>query len=284
MSSTESRPPLILISNDDGFSSPGLWALVEAAQPLGDVLVAAPMHQQSGASRSRIVSSDAVQEEMVLVNGQEVSRFALDMTPAQCVYHGVTVLASRRPSLVISGINYGENLGTGITGSGTVGAALEGAAWRIPSIAASLETGPEYHLNNSPEVDFEVAAYVVAGFARRVLALGLPEGVDLLKIDLPKGVTRRTPWQLTRQSRKRNLYLRRDTGSGYEHVLGRRDKGSGAAGEDLSVYERVLDPNETEPDSDIWALFVERVISVCPLTTDLTARLSPGATDALLGR
>ena len=261
--------PLILVSNDDGFDSPGLWALVEAVQPLGEVLVAAPMHQRSGASRSRVVYSDAIRQETVLVNGLEVQAFALDVTPAQAVYHGVSVLAPRRPSLVMSGVNYGENLGTGITGSGTIGAALEGAVWGIPSLAVSLETGPEYHLSNSPEINFQVASYVGAELARRVLALGLPESVNALKIDIPKGATIQTAWRLTRQSLKRHLYRR-------------REGDSGAAGESSPVYERVLDPYEAEPGSDIWTLFVERLISVCPLTIDLTAPVAASAMASLL--
>jgi 5'-nucleotidase len=227
------------------------------------------MQQRSGAGRSRVVFSDAIRQETVLVNGLEVQAFALDVTPAQAVYHGVSVLAPRRPSLIMGGINYGENLGTGITGSGTVGVALEGAAWGIPSLAVSLETGPEYFFSNSPEVDFQAAMYVGAELARRVLALGLPGGVDALKVDLPKGATRQTPWRLTRQSRKRHFYRPVD---GH----------SEATGKSSPVFERILDPYETEPGSDIWVLFVERQISVCPLTIDLTAPVTASAMDSLL--
>ena len=262
--------PLILVTNDDGLSSPGLWALVAAVQPLGEVLVVAPIQQRSGAGRSRMVFSDATSQEQVMVNGREISAFALDVTPAQAVYHAVSIVADRRPSLVMSGINYGENLGTGTTGSGTIGAALEGAAWGIPSLAISLETGPEYHLSNSAEVDFQVASYVGGKAARRVLEVGLPEAVGALKIDIPKGATNETAWRLTRQSLKRHLY--------------RRLEGDCATtGTTAPVYERILDPFEAEPTSDIWVLFVERLISICPLTIDLTAPVAASAMDPIVG-
>ena len=261
--------PLILVTNDDGISSPGLWALVGAVQPLGEVLVVAPSQQRSGAGRSRMVFSDAARQEKVTVNGREVPAHALDVTPAQAVYHAVSVVAERRPALVMSGINYGENLGTGITGSGTIGAVLEGAVWGIPSLAVSLETGPEHHFSNSPDVDFQVASYVGGQFARRVLDLGLPEGVGAIKIDIPMGATTETDWRLTRQSLKRHLYRRR--------------AGESTTGEkNAPVFERVLDPRDAEAGSDIRILFVERLISVCPLTIDLTAPVSASAMASLL--
>ena len=73
MRSIQPLSPSILVSNDDGLDSPGLWALVEVVQPLGEVLVAAPMHQRSGAGRSRMVFSGVVRQETVLVNGLKVS-------------------------------------------------------------------------------------------------------------------------------------------------------------------------------------------------------------------
>ena len=283
MNHTDARRPLVLLSNDDGIASPGLWALAEAIQPFAEVLVAAPSRQQSGASRSRFVFSDAVEHRSVTIHGEEIRGVGLDMTPAQAVYEGVSRLASRRPSLIIAGINYGENLGSGITGSGTVGAAVEGAAWDIPSMAVSLETGPEYHYSYSEDIDFSVAAYVAGELARRVLAFGLPEGVDILKVDLPKGVTRQTPWRLTRQSRKRILFLTRDTDGENAAIVskGRHDD-SPTTSSGGATNDRGLDLSDVEPDSDIHVLFVDRQVSICPLSTDLSASLRSDGMDALL--
>jgi 5'-nucleotidase len=85
-----------------------------------------------------------------------------------------------RPDLVVSGINYGENVGSGITISGTVGAAMEGASLGVPSLAVSLETSEEHHLSYSAEVDFSAAAYFTAYFARLLLERNMPADVHLL--------------------------------------------------------------------------------------------------------
>ena len=250
--------PLILITNDDGISSPGMWAAARAVEPLGEILVIAPTEQRSGAGRSHITFSDTMNEKMVPLNGKMIKTIGLDMTPAGALFRGISTLTPRRPALVISGINYGENIGTGITGSGTVGAAFEGGIWGIPSLAVSLEMEPKYFLSHSPDIDFTIAARITARIVQRVLEIGLPGGVDVVKIDIPKTATEETPMQLTRQSRKRHYYRRRENGH----------EGTGP------TFERVLDPHDAEPDSDIWTLFVERCISVCPLTIDLTASVS----------
>ena len=255
---TAPSQPLILITNDDGISSPGMWAAARVVEPLGEILVIAPTEQRSGAGRSHITFSDAMNEKIVSLNGKMIKTIGLDMTPAGAVFRVISTLTPRRPALVISGINYGENVGTGITGSGTVAAALEGGIWGIPSLAVSLEMEPKYYLSHSHDIDFTIAARITARIVRRVLEIGLPDGVDVLKIDIPMTATEETPMQLTRQSRKRHYYRRRE----------------GSLKESDATFERVLDPHQTKPNSDIWALFVEQCISVCPLTIDLTASVS----------
>jgi len=255
---TAPSQPLILITNDDGILSPGMWAAARAVEPLGEILVIAPTEQRSGAGRSHITFSNTMNEKMVPLNGRMIKAFALDMTPAGAVFRGISTLTPRRPALLISGINYGENVGTGITGSGTVGAALEGGIWGIPSLAVSLEMEPKYYLSHSSDIDFTLAAHITARIVRRILEIGLPGGVDVLKIDIPKTATEETPMQLTRQSCKRHYYRRRENSH---------------EGTD-PTFERVLDPREAEPGSDIRTLFVERCISVCPLSIDLTASVS----------
>ena len=114
----------------------------------------------------------------------------------------------RWPDLVVSGINYGENLGTGITASGTVGAALEAAALGIPALAVSLQTHPDDYYSYSREVNFSPARHFTTLFARILLDRRLPLDVDLLKIDIPDGATLETPWEMTRLSRHRYYALR----------------------------------------------------------------------------
>ena len=128
--------PLILLTNDDGIKSPGLAAAAAALDPIGELLIVAPTEQQSGTGRSMPVHSDGrLFETTISANGQTWNAFSANATPAQAVQHAVLELAERKPALAVSGINFGENVGLGVTISGTVGAALEAAAHRIPALA-----------------------------------------------------------------------------------------------------------------------------------------------------
>ena len=129
--------------------------------------------------------------------------YAVDGTPAQSVQHGILELADRWPDLVVSGINYGENVGTGTTISGTIGAALEAASFDVPALAVSLAMDQQYHASYSDEIDFSVAGYFTRHFAERLLANKMPLDVDVLKVDIPWDATEQTAWRLTRQSRQR---------------------------------------------------------------------------------
>jgi len=202
---------LILITNDDGIGSPGLRAAAEAGLDLGEILVVAPKRQQTGAGRSlpRPIGGH-IYEEHIEVGGEELNAFSIDGSPAQAVQYGILELVPRkgaRPcALAISGINYGENLGTSITVSGTIGAALEMADFGIPCLAISLETARKYHYSHSEEIDFTAAAFFTRCFAQRLLEVSLPFDVDILKIEVPSSATAETPWRLTKVSRQRYYY------------------------------------------------------------------------------
>src|SRR5512144_197939 len=158
--------PQILLTNDDGILSPGLWAAAAALSKLGFVTVTAPRDQCSGMGRSLPSTSDGIiEEKKVQVNDQEWTVYSVGGSPAQTVLYGILDVMKRQPDLVVSGINYGENVATGVTISGTVGAALEGAALGIPSLAVSLEAAPEYHLSYSEKVSFLAAAEFTYRFA-----------------------------------------------------------------------------------------------------------------------
>jgi 5'/3'-nucleotidase SurE len=94
----------------------------------------------------------------------------MDGSPAQCVLYGVLDCARRTPDLVVSGINYGENLGNSTLVSGTVGAALQGGDMGIPSLAVSLETKKEYHYNHGQDVDWRAAMHWLRVFAQQALS------------------------------------------------------------------------------------------------------------------
>jgi 5'-nucleotidase len=259
--------PQILLTNDDGIRSPGLWAAAEALERIGFVTVAAPREQSSGAGRSMPVGSDGrIREEQVEVGGKRWTVYAVGGSPAQAVQHGILELMPRKPDLVVSGINYGENLGTGVTISGTVGAALEGAAAGVAALAISVETEPAFHLSHSPEIDFCAAAHL---FADLLLHLDRPGDLDVLKVDVPADATAGTPWRMTRLSRARY----------FVPVKPQRAR----LGDKAGVGYRVdVDDAVLERDSDTYALRVDRMVAVTPLSLDLTSRLSLESIERLL--
>lgn len=250
----------ILLTNDDGIDSPGLWAAAAALAELGRVYVVAPREQWSGAGRSLLPFSDGrIEPRTVSVAGQEWTAYAVGGTPAQAVLHGLLEIMSEPPHLVVAGINYGENVGTSITSSGTIGAALEAAASGIQALAVSLETDQKNHRSYASDVDFSSAAHFTRHFALQMLRKPLPADVDLLKVDVPASATPQTPWRLTRLSRQRY----------YDPLPPARTSWSEPAALGYCTRPRL----DCEPDSDVYVLRMERLVAVTPLSLDMTARV-----------
>jgi 5'-nucleotidase len=253
------KNPLILITNDDGIGSPGLSAAVQATLPLGEPFVVASARQWSGAARSMPLSEGRISRFPMEVDGLPITAYQVDASPALVVVHALFELVPRQPALLISGINYGENMGSDITVSGTIGAALQGAVLGIPSLASSLQTPKETHAKPSGKVDFAAAAHFTRLFAQRMLETPLPFDTDIIKLDVPDDATPETPWRLTRVSRH----------SYFVTIPPQRT----SLTEPLTLdYEMTPHPERTEPDSDIYALAVDRVVSVAPVSLDLTSR------------
>jgi len=264
--------PQILLTNDDGIKSPGLWAAAEALDKLGYVTVIAPREQASGTGRSFSSTYDGqVHAERLQVNGKEWTVHALGGTPAMAVLYGIFDLIPGKPDLIVSGINYGLNVGSGVTISGTVGAALEGAAAGIPSLAVSLETEKEYHASYSREIDFSTAGYFTEYFAQRLLSKTMPPDVGLLKVEVPTDATRETPWQTTRLSTLRFYEPTPPEESSVQGV-----KGLG--------YEIATDFDQSPPGTDSHAVVNQRVVAVTPLSLDLTSRVDLGELEKLLSQ
>jgi len=255
----------ILLTNDDGIQSPGLWAAAQALSELGFVHVVAPRDQFSGAGRSMPSTSDGlIQLRQVAVNGQVWQVHAVGGTPAQAVQHALLEILPQKPDLVVAGINFGENLGMGVTISGTVGAAMEAAALGVPALAASLETDPIHHYSHSDTVDFSTAAYFTAYFSRLLLENSLPEDVDILKLDIPSDATPATPWQVTRLSRHHY----------FEPIAPQRSSWDTPA---RIGYRFAFDIEQETPDTDTFALAARRCVSLTPLSLDMTSRLDLSA-------
>lgn len=164
--------PLVLVTNDDGINAPGLAALAEALAPLGDVYVVAPEREQSTVGHALTL------HRPLRVDRLAERRFAVNGTPSDCVNLAVLGLLPAEPTLVVSGINHGSNLGDDVTYSGTVSAAMEGTLLGIPAIAVSL-VGPE-------QGGFEEAGKIARLIAMRTLVEGLPPKT-LLNVNVPGG-------------------------------------------------------------------------------------------------
>jgi 5'-nucleotidase len=261
MDGMKNSKPHILLTNDDGIRSPGLWAAAAALSRLGFVTVTAPRDQASGMGRSLPSTSDGIiREERVQVNGQEWSAYSVGGSPAQAVLHAILEIMPEKPDLVVSGINYGENVGLGVTVSGTVGAALEGASLGYPALAVSLETHTDYHLSYSEEMDFTAAAYFTEYFARILLEKRSFPEVDVLKVDVPMTATTETNWEVTRLARQRY----------YEPTKPKRASWDVPA---TVGYREAGELNHTAQDTDVYVLRAKRLVSVTPISLDMTARV-----------
>ena len=250
-----------MLTNDDGILSPGLRAAAEAVHGLGDLLLVAPLEQQSSMGRSLPRLKDgAFQLAMVDVAGETVTGYGFPGSPAQSVMYGVLKLGFPQPDLVISGINYGENMGTASTISGTIGAALQAADMGILALAVSLETDRAFHYEYG-DVYWDVAQHFTRLFASQLLQKSLPFDVDMLNINIPCTATVGTEWRVTRQSRQ-----------SYYRSLGvsRRTPLEGG----ILGYEVSIDWSTLERDSDIYGFVADRVVTVTPLSIDLTSRVA----------
>jgi 5'-nucleotidase len=170
----------ILISNDDGYRSPGLHVLARALAPFGRVTVVAPDRDRSGASNSLTldvpIRAERLDSGIIRVNG----------TPTDCVHLAITGLLDEEPDLVVAGINHGPNLGDDVIYSGTVAAATEGRFLGLPAIAVSMSTHQPQHL----ETAGAVAARLVAGLhdARLSPSTILNVNVPDVPLDALRGV------------------------------------------------------------------------------------------------
>ena len=176
-----------LISNDDGITASGILAAKKAVDNLCDTYVVAPERQQSGIGHALTLYEPLRIDTFTLKDGS--LGYGVNGTPTDAVTLGLFEILDEKPDIMISGINTGFNIGQAeITTSGTLGAAIEAASFGIPSIAISLEvTRDEVKFDNGEiEIDFSFAGKMLHKLAKIVLKKGLPEGVDLLNVNIPE--------------------------------------------------------------------------------------------------
>ncbi|WP_084201386.1 5'/3'-nucleotidase SurE [Geobacter pickeringii] len=162
---------LVLVTNDDGVYSPGIVALASAMRHVGDVLVVAPDRERSAVGHALTLHHPLRVSDL----GDGV--FSIDGTPTDCVNIGIHKLLSKKPDIVVSGVNHGGNLGDDITYSGTVSAAMEATLMGIPAIAVSLVT-------TGAGKNFSSAAAIAARLTSFVVMKGLPPDT-FLNVNVP---------------------------------------------------------------------------------------------------
>jgi 5'-nucleotidase len=174
MNQSENKP-LILISNDDGITAPGIRALVEVMKEIGDVLVVAPDKPQSAMGHAITINQPLRLTKVDQFPG--VDSYQCTGTPVDCVKLAIDKLLTRKPDLMVSGINHGSNSSINVIYSGTMSAAVEAAIDGMPAIGFSL---CDYRW----DADFEVVKPFVRRIALEYLRNGLPYGT-LLNVNLP---------------------------------------------------------------------------------------------------
>ncbi len=244
--------PFILVTNDDGYHSPGLLALRKALVSVGEPWVLAPDRNWSAASRTRVFHKPLRFSNARLPDGEEVH--VTNGAPSDCVLLALLGLAPRRPDLVVAGINMGANIGHDVTYSGTVAAAMEGASAGIPAIAVSLDLGPEEGREGNP--DYDTAAAFTARVARLVLAERSSLGRTLINVNVPRGVPK-------------GVRVTRLGGKIWSDDLVRGEDPRGRSYYWLSG-EMLTSPPPGEEDTDVWAV-LSGYASITPLHLDLTA-------------
>jgi 5'-nucleotidase len=247
---------LILLTNDDGVESPGLLALKQGLQDVGEIVVLAPDHNWSAAGHGKTMHKPLRLQEVKLADGS--SALATNGGPSDCVALAVLGVLSRHPDLVISGINPGSNVAQDMTYSGTVAGALEAHISGVPAIAISLaiKLQPRGLADeDAPNPDFSCAAHFAAILARRVLASGRKD--LLLNVNVPAircaeiaGV------EITRLGQRiyRDVLVERQDPRGRKYYWIGGEPPSGVI----------------EEQTDVAALAANK-ISVTPLQIDLTA-------------
>ena len=169
--------PLILVTNDDGITSPGIRMLIKQMNILGDVVVVAPNSPQSGKSHAISISEPLRCDPIDIDTGPQIE-YSCSGTPADCIKLAIHEILDRRPDIIVSGVNHGSNASVNVIYSGTMAAAIEGAMQGIPSIGFSI-------LDYDWNTDFSFAEKYVSEITSKVIHQGLPNGV-CLNVNIPK--------------------------------------------------------------------------------------------------
>jgi 5'-nucleotidase len=243
-----SRKPLILVTNDDGISAPGIRALISVMKEIGDVVVVAPDSPQSATGHA-ITINNTLYINKIDIDKDVEKEYSCSGTPVDCVKFAVNEILDRKPDLCVSGVNHGSNSSINVIYSGTLSAAVEAGIEGIPAIGFSLL---DYEWN----ADFEPTKPFIKKIAQQVLDNGLPEGV-ILNVNFPK---------LKEKDLKEIKVCRQAKATWIE----RFDKRKNPQGREYYWLTGEFVNMDKGDDTDEWAL-ENGYISLVPVQFDLTA-------------
>jgi len=241
--------PTILLINDDGIRSIGLIALRKQLKELGEVIIVAPRNEQSGMGKALTASANIKVMKTRLDDGSEA--YAVTGTPADAYFMAVNKILRRTPDLLVAGINLGPNLGIDdLLNSGTLGAALEAAIHGVPSIAVSYCIQEINERKGKAEVtlkELEPTATIAQKASKYVLEKGMPQGVDIISINVPE------------KADPKKVKVTRLSYRGYGDIYTKQKDGYKIRSWSLTIYP------DDEPGTDIHTIKEERSISVTPI-------------------
>ncbi|MFC6859857.1 5'/3'-nucleotidase SurE [Zunongwangia atlantica] len=241
--------PLILVTNDDGITAPGIRALLQVMKEIGDVVVVAPDSPQSGMGHAITISDTLFCDSVTLKENYNHKEYSCSGTPADCVKIATQEILHRKPDLCVSGINHGSNSSINVIYSGTMSAAVEAGVEGIPAIGFSLL---DYSLN----ADFEPCKKYVKAITKNVLKNGLPKGV-VLNVNFPKLPAKEI----------KGIKVCRQANAHWEEEF---DKRTNPQGRDYYWLSGRFVNNDEGKDTDEWAL-ENGFVSLVPVQFDLTA-------------
>jgi 5'-nucleotidase len=244
------KKPLILVTNDDGITAPGLRALVRYMNEIGDVIVVAPDSPQSGMGHA-ITLDNTLYSKRVTIDKENgaTEEYSCSGTPADCVKLALQELLHRKPDICVSGINHGSNSSINVIYSGTMSAAIEAGIEGIPAIGFSL-------CDYSWEANFEKTGDAIKKIVREALEKGMPQGV-VLNVNIPK----------LEGKEYKGIKISRQARANWKEKFDKRISPMGKEYYWLTGEFELLDKGE---DTDEWAL-ANDYISVVPTQFDLTA-------------
>jgi 5'-nucleotidase len=244
------QKPLILVTNDDGITAPGLRALVRYMRDLGEVVVVAPDSPQSGMGHAITLDNTLYSKRVRIDKERDTSEeYSCSGTPADCVKLALQEILGRRPDICVSGINHGSNSSINVIYSGTMSAAIEAGIEGVPAIGFSL-------CDYSWEANFDHAEEHIQKIVAQALLHGMPNGV-VLNVNIPK---------LPRGEIK-GIKVCRQARANWKEKFDKRTNPSGKDYYWLTGEFELLDKGE---DTDEWALS-NGYISLVPTQFDLTA-------------